>query len=88
MCGICGFFWERARISNDTLESMNLTLVRRGPDEGGAFQESGVGLAMRRLSIIDLAKRGLGGAGGAGVGYTAGRWRQGHESQRERRTGP
>ncbi|MCI0590547.1 MAG: asparagine synthase (glutamine-hydrolyzing) [Gammaproteobacteria bacterium] len=33
---------------------MNNTLVRRGPDEGGTFRESGVGLAMRRLSIIDL----------------------------------
>jgi len=34
---------------------MNRTLVRRGPDESGVFQEPGVGLAMRRLSIIDLA---------------------------------
>jgi len=33
---------------------MNNTLVRRGPDEGGTFRELGVGLAMRRLSIIDL----------------------------------
>ena len=42
-------------MSADTLVRMNEALIRRGPDEGGAFQESGVGLAMRRLSIIDLA---------------------------------
>ena len=55
MCGICGYFGESAAIAGDTLERMNQSLYRRGPDEGGIFQESGVGLAMRRLSIIDLA---------------------------------
>lgn len=55
MCGICGFFGEHAAISSDTLERMNHALVHRGPDEEGMFRESGVGLAMRRLSIIDLA---------------------------------
>lgn len=55
MCGICGFYGKHAAISNDTLESMNHALVRRGPDEGGMFLDCGVGLAMRRLSIIDLA---------------------------------
>ena len=54
MCGICGFFGDGAAISDDTLERMNSTLVRRGPDDRGAFREPGVGLAMRRLSIIDL----------------------------------
>lgn len=34
---------------------MNQTLTRRGPDEEGIFWQSGVGLAMRRLSIIDLS---------------------------------
>src|SRR5882672_9438383 len=55
MCGICGFFGEAIALSDDTLERMNSTLVRRGPDEGGIYRASGVGLAMRRLSIIDLA---------------------------------
>lgn len=55
MCGICGFFEERGAISGATLERMNLTLARRGPDDSGSFQAPGVGLAMRRLSIIDLA---------------------------------
>ena len=55
MCGICGFYGEHTTLSKETLERMNQTLVRRGPDEGGIFTGSGVGLAMRRLSIIDLA---------------------------------
>jgi len=33
---------------------MNLTLAHRGPDAEGAFQDANVGLAMRRLAIIDI----------------------------------
>lgn len=55
MCGICGFFGDHTGISSKVLDRMNQTLIRRGPDEGGLFIEPGVGLAMRRLSIIDLA---------------------------------
>ena len=33
---------------------MSATLVHRGPDSDGAFVEGPVGLAARRLSIIDL----------------------------------
>ena len=55
MCGITGFFGASARLTGNTLEEMNRTLIRRGPDDGGVFWESEVGLAMRRLSIIDLA---------------------------------
>lgn len=54
MCGICGFFGERPVFSADTLERMNNVLIRRGPDDSGTFLEPEVGLAMRRLSIIDL----------------------------------
>ena len=54
MCGICGFFGDGTAVSSDTLERMNSTLVRRGPDDSGVWGEPGVGLAMRRLSIIDL----------------------------------
>ncbi|MBK9306958.1 MAG: asparagine synthase (glutamine-hydrolyzing) [Nitrospira sp.] len=54
MCGICGFFGKSSAISNSTLERMNNVLIRRGPDESGIFLEPGVGLAMRRLSVIDL----------------------------------
>jgi len=34
---------------------MSATLVHRGPDSDGVFVDDGVGLAARRLSIIDLA---------------------------------
>jgi asparagine synthase (glutamine-hydrolysing) len=54
MCGICGFVGEHSGLTPETLERMNGTLVRRGPDDAGAFHAPGVGLAMRRLSIIDL----------------------------------
>src|SRR5690349_13308437 len=54
MCGICGFFGEHARISDVALQKMNQTLVRRGPDEAGKLYTPGLGLAMRRLSIIDV----------------------------------
>ena len=37
------------------LERMNSTMVHRGPDDDGYFVAGPVGLAMRRLSIIDLA---------------------------------
>src|SRR5579863_10221377 len=34
---------------------MSGTLVHRGPDSDGSFVDRGVGLAARRLAIIDLA---------------------------------
>jgi asparagine synthase (glutamine-hydrolysing) len=55
MCGICGFFGSDKRLTQSTLERMNRTLIRRGPDEGGQYVVPGAGIAMRRLSIIDLA---------------------------------
>ena len=57
MCGITGIFDTRGRgeISRDLLSRMNETQFHRGPDEGGLHTEPGVGLAHRRLSIIDLS---------------------------------
>jgi asparagine synthase (glutamine-hydrolysing) len=37
-----------------TLERMTATIVHRGPDDDGFFYDRGIGLGMRRLSIIDL----------------------------------
>jgi len=56
MCGICGIFhFERAqRVNRDSLVAMNQQIVHRGPDDDGFFIEENVGLAMRRLSIIDI----------------------------------
>jgi asparagine synthase (glutamine-hydrolysing) len=56
MCGICGVFHsERTqRVNRDMLVGMNEQIVHRGPDDDGIFVEENVGLAMRRLSIIDV----------------------------------
>ncbi|HTK38460.1 MAG TPA: hypothetical protein VL325_08205, partial [Pyrinomonadaceae bacterium] len=37
------------------LEKMNRAIIHRGPDEDGFYLNRNVGMAMRRLSIIDLA---------------------------------
>lgn len=55
MCGICGLVsFGGKRVDPDVLHAMNETLVHRGPDSGGAFIDGPVGLAARRLAIIDL----------------------------------
>jgi asparagine synthase (glutamine-hydrolysing) len=56
MCGICGIFFQDRdwRVKADVLAGMNERIVHRGPDDSGFFVEENVGLAMRRLSIIDV----------------------------------
>jgi asparagine synthase (glutamine-hydrolysing) len=49
VCGICGTIGDASR-----LEGMSATLVHRGPDSHGSYVDGEVGLAARRLSIIDL----------------------------------
>ena len=56
MCGICGVVYRDGRpVESAILERMNATLTHRGPDGVGYFYAAGVGLAMRRLSILDVA---------------------------------
>jgi asparagine synthase (glutamine-hydrolysing) len=57
MCGICGIFYSNRdwRVPCGALAAMNRTIAHRGPDDEGFFFEENVGLAMRRLSIIDVA---------------------------------
>lgn len=55
MCGICGFVALGSRIPESVLLEMNASIARRGPDGSGHLHEGQIGLAMRRLSIIDLA---------------------------------
>ena len=55
MCGICGYYGEDSHLNQDTLKVMNDLIIRRGPDDDGYFHSQGIGLAMRRLSILDLA---------------------------------
>lgn len=54
MCGICGFMADDDRLNRETLERMNEQIRRRGPDGAGYYFDGQVGLAMRRLAIIDL----------------------------------
>ena len=54
MCGICGLA-SRGAVDPQRLARMSATLDHRGPDSDGTFVADGVGLAARRLSIIDLA---------------------------------
>jgi asparagine synthase (glutamine-hydrolysing) len=55
MCGICGE-WSWLGADAPSLERMNAALVHRGPDDQGSIVLGEAGLAMRRLSIIDLAR--------------------------------
>jgi asparagine synthase (glutamine-hydrolysing) len=61
MCGINGIIAKTNRDKNEIetiLNNMNNLIIHRGPDEDGVFSEANdkfsVGMAMRRLSIIDL----------------------------------
>ena len=62
MCGICGFV-SKQNITREQLKIMNDTMIHRGPDDSGeeiypirnGYQ---VGLAQRRLSIMDLSPLG------------------------------
>jgi len=57
MCGITGIIdlQGRQRVDREALGRMSKRLLHRGPDSAGCFAEGDVGLAMQRLSIIDLA---------------------------------
>jgi asparagine synthase (glutamine-hydrolysing) len=54
MCGICGIATTRGAVDPARLAAMSSTLVHRGPDSDGAYVDGPVGLAARRLAIIDL----------------------------------
>ena len=54
MCGIAGKVGPEA-IQETDIRRMCDAIRHRGPDDWGRFVEGGVGLGMRRLSIIDLA---------------------------------
>ncbi|MCC2614859.1 amidotransferase 1, exosortase A system-associated [Aestuariibacter halophilus] len=57
MCGIAGIFDTQgtAPPSESVLNAMNQIQFHRGPDEGSIFIDEKVGLAHRRLSIIDIS---------------------------------
>ena len=56
MCGICGVIhFDGKLVGRELLAGMNERLRHRGPDDDGYFIDGNVGLAMRRLKIIDIA---------------------------------
>jgi asparagine synthase (glutamine-hydrolysing) len=55
VCGICGLATTKGPVDQDRLVAMAQTLFHRGPDSEGRFVDGGIGLAARRLAIIDLA---------------------------------
>ncbi|MEO5809379.1 MAG: asparagine synthetase B, partial [Sphingomicrobium sp.] len=59
MCGLAGILGDGSR-SAALLHAMAASLVHRGPDDDGIWQdaEAPVGFAFRRLSIVDLSPAG------------------------------
>ena len=61
MCGIAGFvdaersLGRHGEVSASLVHQMCEVIRHRGPDDEGIHVEAGVGLGMRRLSIIDLS---------------------------------
>ena len=57
MCGIAGMVQTHpdGGLDQATIHRMCEAIVHRGPDDEGILVKNGVGLGMRRLSIIDLA---------------------------------
>ncbi|MBP5256188.1 MAG: asparagine synthase (glutamine-hydrolyzing) [Clostridia bacterium] len=54
MCGIVGFCGGDGFDRADVLDKMKETIVHRGPDSDGSFDDGLCALGFRRLSIIDL----------------------------------
>ena len=72
MCGIVGFWCQAGHAdAHDTVKRMARTIAHRGPDDSGTWVDkvSGVALAHRRLSILDLSP-----AGHQPMFSSSGRW--------------
>ena len=57
MCGIAGiirFSINKSPVEYSLLKAMSKTLQHRGPDDDGIYCNDNIGLAHRRLSIIDI----------------------------------
>jgi asparagine synthase (glutamine-hydrolysing) len=55
MCGIVGIVNKKGQpVDQEVLGRMSDSILHRGPDEEGMYLNGNVGLAMRRLAIIDL----------------------------------
>jgi asparagine synthase (glutamine-hydrolysing) len=54
MCGIAGFLRLQQPAQPSDVRTMLDPIIHRGPDDHGIYCESGCGIGIRRLSIIDL----------------------------------
>ncbi len=54
MCGIAGVLNYRKGVDQHALRAMRDVMVHRGPDDSGLHIGGSIGLAFRRLSVIDL----------------------------------
>ena len=60
MCGICAIVHpdHTFPVDAEVLRRMRDSLSHRGPDDAGLYVAPGIGLASRRLAILDLSRRG------------------------------
>lgn len=59
MCGISGLIRKNSTgVQKDLLQQMNEIISHRGPDADGFYYWNNVGIAHRRLSILDLSEEG------------------------------
>ncbi len=60
MCGLTGLFSRKQHVDKVILERMAGSIKHRGPDDHGSWLDTtaGIGLAHRRLSILDLSPAG------------------------------
>ena len=64
MCGLAGYLggnsFESTEASKELLSLMSKNIIHRGPDSSGIWldEESRLGLAHQRLSVLDLTKAG------------------------------
>src|SRR5258708_39897583 len=60
MCGIAGILhFDGTPVSTECLHAMARAIAHRGPDAEGYYNVGPVGLAHRRLAIIDLSPDGV-----------------------------
>src|SRR5690349_2879651 len=62
MCGIAGIYRFRSQrpVEPGELRAMGACLAHRGPDDEGYYNDGPLGLAHKRLTILDTSRRGRG----------------------------
>jgi len=56
VCGICGIIYHDAQrpVDSRSLRDMARVISHRGPDDEGIYLHNNIGIAVKRLSIIDI----------------------------------